>query len=545
MQIHLAMSVGETEIVLRGGSPEQRAELAVKLSALGIRLSTEQPAVPSFESQFLAQLRTVPFPFAIISGPDFVIEYANEAACALAGRRPEEVEGRPALESMPELGGQGLRERLLAVMATRQPWVERELPLRVLRQGMPVTGYFTFTYSALEDHLGRQRVLLCGIDVSDEVRVARGMAEAQRILIDEHLSALRNESRFKSLVAASAAIVWTADARARRFQFLEGWSDFCGLQQKEGTWQEMKEYFHPADWDAIKSAFLAALESGERRELQCRLRRKDGSYAQVISRVAPVRLPTGEIDEWVGAIEDISERHALQEQLKESERLTSLGTLVAGIAHEINNPLSYIISNLRYVLEDWKDGTPELREAMTDALDGAVRAAQIVQDLRLMARQGPQNVVAADVVQALEAALRVAQGEIRQRALLERDVSPLPEVHADPVHLTQVFVNLLMNAAQAIPEGQPDRNRVSVRTFVDAAGRACVRIGDSGGGIPPELRGRIFEPFFTTKEPGKGTGLGLSICHGIVQKLGGEILVESEPGVGTSFTVCLPPEPKT
>ncbi len=507
----------------------------------------ERPDMPP-PAQLLASdlghLRNAPMPLAVLSLRDreFFIDFASDAFCALRDRPEEMLEGRAAFEVMPELKAQGVEALLLEVLQTKSPRVGREVPLRLVRGGQLCTCYFTFTYAPLDDHEGRPRVFICGIEVTDQVHAVQHLELAQSVLVEAHLDALRNENRFKSLVSASAAIVLTIDPRDGRVRLLEGWQEFCGVTQTEGTWSELREYFHPDDWEVIRNAWRSAVAEGDRAQFECRLRRKDGSWARVIVRAAAIRLLTGEIEEWVAAIEDVSARFDLQEKMKESERLTSLGTLVAGVAHEINNPISYIISNLRYVLEDWgPQSDADLRDALQDALDGATRAAQIVQDLRLMSRQGSQDVFASDVVQALEAALRVAQGEIRQRAVLVREIAPLPEVDSDPVHLTQVFVNLLMNAAQAIPEGHPERNRVTVTTFIDGAGRACTRISDTGGGIPEAVRARVFEPFFTTKPPGKGTGLGLSICHGIVKKLGGEILVHSTPGEGTTFTVCLPP----
>jgi signal transduction histidine kinase len=131
--------------------------------------------------------------------------------------------------------------------------------------------------------------------------------------------------------------------------------------------------------------------------------------------------------------------------------------------------------------------------------------------------------------------------EVRHRAQLVKDYGPVPLVNADEGQLAQVFVNLLVNAAQAIPEGHAETNQICVATGTDESGRAILSFRDTGAGISPELLGRIFDPFFTTKPVGVGTGLGLSICHGIVTALGGEITVESQPGKGTIVRITLPP----
>jgi CheY-like chemotaxis protein len=146
-----------------------------------------------------------------------------------------------------------------------------------------------------------------------------------------------------------------------------------------------------------------------------------------------------------------------------------------------------------------------------------------------------------DLLSEIRAAVNLAQNEIRHRARLVIQLDPVPTVLSSEGQLGQVFVNLLVNAGQAIPEGQPSLHQVRIVTRVDPEGWAVVEVSDTGAGIPAALRARIFEPFFTTKPVGTGTGLGLSICHGIVTSLGGEIEVESEPLQGTTFRVRLPP----
>jgi two-component system, cell cycle sensor histidine kinase and response regulator CckA len=143
----------------------------------------------------------------------------------------------------------------------------------------------------------------------------------------------------------------------------------------------------------------------------------------------------------------------------------------------------------------------------------------------------------------LELAINMAFNEIRHRARLVKDYGEVPAVEADEARLGQVFLNLLVNAAHAIREGQVERNEIRVRTRTDRAGRAVIEIRDTGCGIAPDVLGRIFDPFFTTKAVGDGSGLGLAICHGVVAALGGEITVESEPGKGSVFRVALPPAP--
>jgi CheY-like chemotaxis protein len=180
-----------------------------------------------------------------------------------------------------------------------------------------------------------------------------------------------------------------------------------------------------------------------------------------------------------------------------------------------------------------------MEEALLEVNEGAERIQQIVNDLRIFARPEPAQ-QSSDVTASIEWALRVVGSLVRERARLELDLIPIPPARGDSARLGQVFLNLLINAAQAIPEGNAMGNTVRVSTQLDAAGRIVVSIADTGAGMSPEVVKRIFDPFFTTKPVGSGTGLGLSICHGIVQGLGGELMVESTAGLGSAFHVLLP-----
>jgi signal transduction histidine kinase len=245
------------------------------------------------------------------------------------------------------------------------------------------------------------------------------------------------------------------------------------------------------------------------------------------------------------------ERRRMQEQLLISDRMASVGLLAAGVAHEINNPLAAVLANLdlahedAHRLADKPDLPPEMRELLDelgDARHAASRIRDIVRDLKLFSRSEDEKVAPVDVGRALESSLRMATNEIRHRARLVKDLRPVPPVEANDSRLGQVFLNLLVNAAQAIPEGRASANEIRVSTSVSADdGKVVVEISDTGSGIPPEVQKRLFTPFFTTKQVGVGTGLGLSICHRIVTGMGGSIAVESQVGKGTTFRVLLPP----
>ncbi len=249
----------------------------------------------------------------------------------------------------------------------------------------------------------------------------------------------------------------------------------------------------------------------------------------------------------VTVVRDVTERREMERKLAFADRMASIGTLATGVAHEINNPLAYILSNLRsasdalrdveaVVPPDWLAG---MREMMGEALEGAERVRGIVNNLHAFAFPS-ERVGSVDVHKVLDLAINLARSEIRYRATLVKDYGEISPVQGDASHLAQVALNLLINAAQAIPEGRPGENELRVRTRMNASDRVEIEIRDTGCGVAPEIQRRIFEPFFTTKPVGKGTGLGLSICHGIVSSMGGEITVDSEVGKGSTFRVVLP-----
>jgi len=246
------------------------------------------------------------------------------------------------------------------------------------------------------------------------------------------------------------------------------------------------------------------------------------------------------------------EPNALELRRAETERMASLGTLAAGVAHEINNPLSYVLGSLDlglrelHGLQQLLQGHPneELERisgavaALGSAREGAERVRNIVRDLMDFSRATPGDGGAVDAEAILDATIRVAWNEVRHRARLIKRYAGISRVIGDEARLGQVFLNLIMNAAQAI-DGDPSVNEITVSTSAEH-GCAVIEISDTGGGIHDQDLARIFEPFFTTKVAGMGTGLGLAICRGIMTALGGEISVSSEPGRGSTFRVVLP-----
>jgi signal transduction histidine kinase len=232
----------------------------------------------------------------------------------------------------------------------------------------------------------------------------------------------------------------------------------------------------------------------------------------------------------------------MERQLQASERLAAMATLAAGIAHEINNPLASVSANLQLAVEACEHPAATLasiRGVLSEAIQGVGRVSEIVRTMHLLARGDTTERELVDINAAFERSIDFAANAVRYRARLVRQLGPPLHFQGNGALLAQVLVNLLVNAAQALPESTPERNEICVRTRVEH-GLAVLEVADNGSGIPEALRTRIFEPFFTTKGPGAGMGLGLSVSRGIVEGFGGSITLESEVGKGSTFRVTLP-----
>ncbi len=245
-----------------------------------------------------------------------------------------------------------------------------------------------------------------------------------------------------------------------------------------------------------------------------------------------------------------------QAHTTEIDRMSSLGALAAGLAHEINNPLAFVIGNLELahrkcldLEEQLAGGALETAQAvevlMNRAQRGAERIAAVVRGVTTFARPDVEQQVPIDVREVLESSLQLVANEVRHHAVLERDYGPVPPVVGNPAKLGQVFLNLLINAVHAIGQGEASQNTIRVCTKLTQDDEVMVSVTDSGTGIGPELVGRIFDPFFSTKAVGAGMGLGLAICQRLVTSMNGRIEVESEPGRGATFSISLPKQAQT
>ncbi|WP_437992721.1 ATP-binding protein [Sorangium sp. So ce145] len=380
-------------------------------------------------------------------------------------------------------------------------------------------------------------------------RAARSFGDASAEVIKAAEDALRtSEERMRLVVRATSDAFWDWDLSSGRVTGSERMRSFYGtggadIEEDAAWWFER---VHPEDRDRVMNGLRRAMEGDEGTfELWYRCLLADGSYADVHDRGIVLRDATGRAYRMLGAVSDVTERRQMETRLQLADRMASLGTLAAGVAHEINNPLAYMVANVDFARKELRaKGAGARLDALLSALDeaaeGGSRVRHIVGGLKTFSRADDGELGPVDVDPVIQLVLRMAQQQIQSKARLVLELRPVPAVRANEAQLGQVILNLLVNAAQALPEGKVSENEIRISTAPAPPGRVCIEVCDTGPGIAPDLQSRIFDPFFTTKPIGEGTGLGLAICHGIVTSFRGEIGVESEVGKGACFRVLLP-----
>lgn len=395
--------------------------------------------------------------------------------------------------------------------------------------------WFSVSAVALEFG-GELAVLSCFIDVHDRRRTEATLRE--------------RETRLKAITDAVPGVVYqyrAAGDGSFGFSFVsEGVRELLGLapEQVLGQFDSVWELVVPEDRRGLAESMQHSLERMEPWHHEFRV---DGGGATrwIRANATPERQPEGAVV-WHGLMMDVTEQRQLSTQLQLADRLSSVGALAAGVAHEINNPLAYISSNLAFALEVL-EGLPirdrdlsSVVEALRDASEGTRRVGEIVQHLGSFSRPSGRDAERPlDVHRLIDVAVRMTRNEIKHRGRLIQELGDVLPVRGTESGLTQVFVNLLVNACEALSERTPDRNTIRLRTSM-AGTRVLVEISDNGAGIPADALSRVFDPFFTTKPVGAGTGLGLTICHNVITSLGGEIALESKPSQGTRVSVLLP-----
>ncbi|HYH96385.1 hybrid sensor histidine kinase/response regulator [Hyalangium sp.] len=372
---------------------------------------------------------------------------------------------------------------------------------------------------------------------------ARAGAELARIHVQSELE--RTRDFLRNILNALPDPVFVKD-RAHRFVVLN--TAFCRvIGRTEDMLLGMSDYdvvpAQEADvfWKKDEEVFA----SGQPNENEETLTDGLGSSRTLLTKKAPFTGVGGE-PFLVGIIRDVTEWRRLEMQLRLTDRMASVGMLAAGVAHEINNPLAYLSSNLTFISEQLARQEltaaqlTEVRDAVRESLEGAGRVRVIVQDLKSFARADEATQGPVDVHRVIHGALRLVRNEFNHRARLTCTLDPVAAAHGNEARLGQVLVNLLVNALQAFPPARSVEDnsiRISTRSREEWI---VIEVEDNGQGMTPEVQERIFEPFFTTKPVGIGTGLGLSICNNLIRIMGGWIEVHSKPGWGSNFRLVLP-----
>jgi len=395
----------------------------------------------------------------------------------------------------------------------------------------------TFHKAAFRDRSGSV-VGLAGalLDVTDLRRTEEDLRRALEV-------ARSAESRFARLVESTPDLV-LIHRGGQIFYANAAVARLAGRSAAQLTGTSVLDCVHPDDRERLAARLVATgrLPPVEGRWLGC-----DGRVTHVEFISVGLEMDDGPVRVAIGR--DLTERKRAEERLQRSDRLAALGTLAAGVAHELNNPLSFVLSNAEWAVERLaRAATPALRDldeivrALRDVVQGARRMKVIVSDLRTAARDECASDILGpvDLRRVVDFAAQLTNGELRRRARLELEVERVSPVFGSETRLGQVLVNLLVNASQAMTDDDPRRNVIRVALSEGAGRRVVLTVSDNGRGIPPSVRPHLFEPFYTTKPVGEGTGLGLWVCHGIVAAHGGEIEVESELGQGSAFRVVLP-----
>jgi PAS domain S-box-containing protein len=358
-----------------------------------------------------------------------------------------------------------------------------------------------------------------------------------------HGRALReSEERYRTLVEQASEGIFLADAERRLVDVNTAAEKLTGYTREELLAMTVPELFDPEDL-RLRPLDLRSLPPGQGIIRERRLLRKDGTHLDV--EISAKLLADGREQAFV---RDVTERKALQVKLVLAERMGSLGRLAAGVGHEVNNPLAYVMLNLELaadVVARLPTGRErdELSRALDAARDGSERVRRIVRSLASLGREDDEPLAPVNVHQTLDGALRILETRYRHRARPIREYAATRLVLASELRLGQVFINLIANAADAIAEGDFENNSIRLTTADAADGRVTIDVADTGCGIDRAIAQRIFEPFFTTKRVGTGSGLGLSICHGIVAGFGGELALVHSAASGSVFRVAIPAAP--
>jgi len=471
-----------------------------------------------------------------------------------------------ALSVVLQLLAAGVALRLIGITRQRAAWLIIALAISLMAGRRAITlGHVAFAGHRPELEaealaLGISLLMLVGVmligplfvamrstqdALADSERRYRALFEQSPIAELEHdwsrlrtaLLALPDQPTIQEQLAANPGLMADLVGTIEIINVNGAALDLFEAEDRAGMYRRLKALSGTGESESLADTFAAVRRGDKTIDLERNLATLNGNWRDVVIRWSVMPGYEDTYGRVLVSFIDITERKRIQAQLMVADRMASLGTLAAGVAHEINNPLTYILANLQLLKRDRPD--VERHTMLGDAIEGAERVREIVRDLQSFSRGRDTETGAVALAAAVDSAARMAQHEIRHSAHLTIDIDDTLYVRADQSRIGQVILNLLVNAAQAIPPGDADNNEIRISAEA-SRNEVVVTIADTGKGIEPDVLPHIFEPFVTTKKAGRGTGLGLYLCQNIMRSLGGEISVDSQPGNGTSFCLRFP-----
>lgn len=423
----------------------------------------------------------------------------------------------------------------------------RGLELKVQRFAARHTSPIVLLIDERDEPLPLFRELAGRVSFATKPLAPRELRLALRVALAGAQESSSRERWLRTTLRSIADAVITSDQNSRVSFMNPSAERLTGLTEAVAKGLPVDDVFAIDAVDAVDAVDAGDGAANARAQL-VRLRRRDGGTRLIEHTAAPIVDDDGRLHGAVVVFRDVGERLQLERRMALTDRVAALGTVAAGVAHELNNPLSYVMANIDVVLEGMPSGdalaapasaetVAAWRAALSDASSGVARAARIVKDMRVLL-SGEKSPAAVDVNGCVSLAARLARPTLGPDVSLEVAVADVPRVSADESLLVQVLVALLTNAAQAFEAGSAHQTiRVTARRDGDVV---VIRIEDSGRGMSPRELERAFDPFFTTRAVGEGMGLGLSIAWTAVERMNGTIELDSAPGQGTKVTISLP-----
>jgi len=393
--------------------------------------------------------------------------------------------------------------------------------------------YDVYAFRVGEPH--EKKVAILFNDITERKRDEGKLAESER--------------RFRLLIESIPHHVWSLRTDGSLGYWNQRLVDYTGLTPEElrtGNWAAL----HPGDVERVKAAWQTALRSGTDYQVEQRLRGRDGRYRRFVSRAVPVKNEQGQPVEWFGTNTDVEDRrhteealYLLQTELAHIARVTTLGELAVSIAHEINQPLTAVVSNADASLRWLRQSPPnvdEARRALEDIVKQALRASEVIIRIRTLMRKGPRLSLVLNVNDLIEEILILVRPQIERRHVQLRTelATDLPSIAGDSIQLQQVVLNLVLNAIQAMDGQEEHSKELILVSRREGPHDIVISVRDSGEGIAAHQLDQLFQPFFTTK-PG-GIGMGLAICRSIIEAHGGRIWAISNVNHGANFQFSLP-----